>query len=130
MIPAKWRPSQPDTEFTLILWPNAGQPDACLLVLPPVRMLALAAKIAEMPSADPQAQSLRRLIGSKSAGSTLDKGGRILVPEEMAAKTGIEAGGEAVLVGLVTQFEIWNPERYKAASAVDAALLPEAFKLI
>lgn len=128
MIPAKWRPSQPDVEFTLILWPNAGQPDACLLVLPPVRMQALAAKIAEMSSADPQAQSLRRLIGSKSASASLDKGGRVLIPDDMAKKTGVEK--EAVLVGLVDRFEIRNPERYDAVSAVDAALLPEAFKLI
>jgi|SRR5581483_8636477 MraZ protein len=128
MVPAKWRSSHPDVEYTLILWPNGGQPDACLLVLPPARMLALAEKIASMSSADPQAQSLRRLIGSKSAGATLDKGGRILIPDDMAKKTGIDK--EAVLVGLVDRFEIWNPERYDSASAVDVALLPEAFKLI
>ena len=128
MIPAKWRSSRPDDEYTLILWPNGGQADACLLVLPPARMLALAEKIAGMSSADPQAQSLRRLIGSKSAGATLDKGGRILIPDEMARKTEIE--NEAVLVGLVDRFEIWNPVRYESANAVDVALLPEAFKLI
>src|SRR5581483_3417143 len=54
MVPAKWRSSHPDVEYTLILWPNGGQPDACLLVLPPARMLALAEKIASMSSADPQ----------------------------------------------------------------------------
>jgi DNA-binding transcriptional regulator/RsmH inhibitor MraZ len=30
----------------------------------------------------------------------------------------------------VDRFEIWNPERYDSASAVDDELLPEAFKLI
>jgi MraZ protein len=127
-IPAKWRPSQPDVEFTLILWPNGTQPDACLLVLPPVEMKALAEKIRAMRFADANASALRRLIGSKSANVPLDKAGRICVPEAMAKAVGIE--NEAVLIGLVDRFEIWSPERYENVSAVDAALLPEAFKLI
>jgi MraZ protein len=127
-IPAKWRPSEPDTELTLILWPNGVQPNACLLVLPPAEMHALAEKIRAMPFADPKASALRRLLGSKSASVSLDKAGRICVPEAMAKAVGIEQ--EAMLVGLVDRFEIWNPERYETVSAVDAALLPEAFKLI
>ena len=35
-----------------------------------------------------------------------------------------------MLVGLLDRFEIWDPERYQSASAVDDELLPEAFKLI
>lgn len=129
-IPAKWRPSQPDVELTLILWPNGSQPDACLLVLPPAEMAVLADKIRAMPFADPKASALRRLLGSKSARVTLDKAGRIVVPESMANSAGIEANGEATLVGLVDRFEIWNPKRYESVSAVDEALLTEAFKLI
>jgi MraZ protein len=127
-IPAKWRPSQPDVEFTLILWPNGQQSEACLLVLPPAEMSALADKIRAMPYADPKAAALRRVLGSKSATVTLDKAGRICLPESMAKSVEIE--GEAVLIGLFDRFEIWNPERYEKVSAVDAALLPEAFKLI
>src|SRR5579883_2590692 len=127
-IPAKWRPSAPDVELTLILWPNGNMPEASLLVLPPAQMNALAEKIRGMSSADPTAMALRRLIGSKSASVTLDKAGRICIPDSMAKAVGIE--NEAVLVGLVDRFEIWSPERYATVSAVDAALLPEAFKLI
>jgi DNA-binding transcriptional regulator/RsmH inhibitor MraZ len=46
----------------------------------------------------------------------------------MARAAGI--GKEAVLVGLVDRFEIWDPARYDAASAVDDQLLTDAFKLI
>jgi len=127
-IPSKWRPSQPDVELTLILWPNGSEPDACLSVLPPVVMNALAQKIRSMPAADPKAAALRRLLGSKSASVTLDKVGRITLPEHMARTVGINE--QAVLVGSVDRFEIWNPERYEKVSAVDAALLSEAFKLI
>jgi MraZ protein len=127
-IPSKWRPSQADVELTLILWPNGAQADACLLVLPPMEMEALAAKVRSMPFADPKASALRRLIGSKSASVTVDKAGRICLPEAMAKA--VDIGSEAILVGLVDRFEIWKPERYETVSAMDAVLLPEAFKLI
>jgi MraZ protein len=127
-IPAKWRSSEPDAEFTLILWPNGLQPDACLLVLPPAKMAALVDKIQAMPFADPTAQSLRRLIGGQSASATVDKAGRICLPDDMAKRVGI--GKEAMMVGMLDRFAIWNPERYETVKAGDAVLLPEAFKLI
>lgn len=127
-VPAKWRPSQPEVEFTVILWPTGTE--SCLLVLPPAKMVTLAQKIESMPFADPQAQSLRRLLGSNSASVTLDKAGRICLPENLAKAVGIEVDKEALLVGLLDRFEIWNPDRYERATAVDAVLLPEALKHI
>ena len=90
-VPAKWRPTKPGVEFTLLLWPNGAQADACLLVLPPPEMRALAEKIKAMSFADPKASALRRLLGSKSASVALDKGGRICVPEAMAKAVNIES---------------------------------------
>src|SRR5277367_3174377 len=113
-IPSKWRPSQPDTELTLILWPNGALTEANLLVLPPVQMKALSDKIEAMPFADPKAQALRRLLGSKSARVTLDKAGRICIPDALAKA--VEIDNEAVLVGLVDRFEIWSPKRYDAVN--------------
>src|SRR5881396_1359628 len=126
-IPAKWRPARPEV-LTLLLWPKGTTPEACLLVLPPQEWGALVQKLKGMPYADPNAEALRRLLGKKSDRVTLDKGGRICLPEVMAKAAAIDE--EAMLVGLVDRFEIWNPERYLAASAVDDELLPEAFKLI
>jgi MraZ protein len=127
-IPAKWRPLQPEVQFTLILWPKGTAREACLLVLPPEEWNALVQKLKAMPYADPKAEALRRILGRKSDRVQLDKGGRVCLPEQMAKAVGIEK--EAVLVGLLDRFEIWNPERYDAASAVDEELSPEAFKLI
>jgi MraZ protein len=126
-IPAKWRPAEPEV-LTLVLWPKGTMPEACLLVLPPNEWSALVQKLKTMPFADPKTEALRRLLGKKSDRVTLDKGGRICLPEAMAKAATIEK--EAMLVGLVDRFEIWNPERYDMASAVDDELLPEAFKLI
>lgn len=126
-IPAKWRPAKPEI-LTLILWPKGTLPEACLLVLPPVEMRELMQKVKAMPFAEQKAQALRHLIGRKSDRVSLDKGGRICLPEGMARAAGIER--EAMMVGLLDRFEIWNPERYLAAREVDDQLLPEAFKLI
>lgn len=127
-VPARWRPDDAGAEFTLILWPNGNWPEACLLVMPPEEMDALVAKLKAMPLADPKAASLRRLLGSKSATLALDKSGRFCIPESMARAVGIEK--EAVMVGLMDRFEIWNPERHAAVSEVDSALQAEAFKMI
>ena len=127
-IPAKWRPPHLDVQFTLILWPKGSDKEACLLVLGPDDWQALVQKIKGMPYSDPTAQALRRILGTKSDRVMLDKAGRVCLPEWMAKAVGIEK--EAVLVGLLDRFEIWNPERYAGVSAVDEQLLPEAMKLI
>jgi MraZ protein len=126
-IPAKWRPGGADIGFTLVVWPG-GAAGACLRGLPPRQMEDLMSTIETMSAADPTAVALRRLIGSKSELVSLDKGGRICLPEAMAAEAGI--GRSAVLVGLLDRFEIWNPDRYEAATKADEQLSQEAFKLL
>jgi len=126
-IPAKWRGGG-GSEFTLILWPNGAEKDACLLVLPPTVAQALVGKLTAMPFGDPKAEALRRFLGEKSDSVTADKAGRITLPEGMAKAVGIEK--EAVLNGMFDRFQIWNPEKYEASRAAVDALAPEAFKLI
>ncbi len=126
-IPAKWRPVEAGVEFTLILWPKAKE-GPCLRALPPEEMAALMRDIDAMPNGDPNKVVLKRFIGSESIQVMLDKAGRICLPEEMAKAAGI--GEEAVLVGLLDRFEIWNPERYEKVRASDAIMAQEAFKLM
>lgn len=126
-IPAKWRPARPGTQLTLILWPKS-QEGPCLRVLPPQEMAELMAAIDAMPNEDPNKTVLKRFIGSESEQVTLDKVGRICLPEAMATQAGIQ--GEAVLVGLLDRFEIWNPDRYEKVKAADAVMATEAFKLM
>ena len=126
-IPAKWRPEKAGTELTLMLWPqhHAG---TCLRVLPPAQMAKMKADIDAMPNGNPNKTVLKRFIGSESVQVTLDKAGRICLPEEMARAAGIK--DEAVFVGLLDRFEIWNPGRYETVKAADAVLASEAFKLM
>ena len=113
--------------MTVILWPK-HQAGACLRVLPPEEMAQLMADIDAMPNGDPGKVVLKRFIGSESVQLTLDKGGRICLPEEMKNAAGIK--DEAVLVGLLDRFEIWNPARYENVKAADAVVAHEAFKIM
>ncbi len=65
-----------------------------------------------MPNSDPNKVVLKRFIGSESVQVTLDKAGRICLPEKMAKEAGISE--EAVLVGLLDRFEIWSPDASRA----------------
>ena len=78
-IPAKWRPSSPGVEFTLVLWPKS-QAGPCVRVLPPEQMAALMKDISSMPNTDPNKVVLKRFIGSESVKAPLDKWGRICLP--------------------------------------------------
>src|SRR3954465_5305521 len=124
-IPAKWRPSAEGVFFTLILWPHNGQPDACLLVLPPVVFKQLADKITAMKFADPGAEALRRILGEKSDRGQLDKAGGITLPDWMAKAAKIK--DEALLNGMFDRFQIWSPDRYEATKSVVDAMAGKAF---
>lgn len=110
-----------------MLWPKAKE-GPCLRVLPPKEMAELMADIDAMPNDNPNKVVLKRFIGSESVQVALDKSGRICIPEGMAKAAGVES--EAVLVGLLDRFEIWNPERYEKVRASDAVMAQEAFKLM
>jgi len=128
-IPSKWRPAEAGIEFTLILWPKSKE-GPCLRVLPPQEMAELMRDIDAMPNGDPNKVVLKRFIGSESVQVALDKAGRICLPEEMSKAAGIEIGEEAVLVGLLDRFEIWNASRFEKVRAADAVMAQEAFKMM
>ncbi|MBP9900648.1 MAG: hypothetical protein KBH45_04260, partial [Verrucomicrobia bacterium] len=111
--------------LTLIVWPQRVE-GPCLRVLPPNEMAELMASLDAMSNDDGKKTILKRIIGAESTQVTLDKAGRICVPEEMAKAAGID--DEATLVGLLDRFEIWDPVRYDKVKAADMVLAQEAFK--
>ena len=126
-IPSKWRPEAEGVEYTVIVWPkhHAG---TCLRVLPPEKLEKLIADIEAMPNSDPRKDVLRRVVGSNSEQVTIDKSGRICLPEAMAGAAGLK--NEAQLIGMLEQFEIWEPSRYKNVEAADGVHQSNAFELM
>ena len=126
-VPAKWRPSRPGVQFTLVVWQSATE-GPCLRGFPPERWSELLREIAALPTSDPNRPVLKRNIGRKSVQVTVDKAGRICLPEDMAMAAGIT--DQVVLVGMLDQFEIWSPERWAKREAADEIMAPEAFRMM
>lgn len=57
--------------------------------------------------------TLERLIGTSSFLVSLDPRGRLALPEEFARQTKIQL--EALLVGRLDRFEIWDPETFNTS---------------
>ena len=126
-IPAKWRSEKVGVDFTVIVWPK-HQAGTCLRVLPPDKLEKLVAEIEAMPNSDPRKDVLRRVVGGNSEQVTVDKAGRICLPEEMARAAGIKH--EALMIGMLEQFEVWEPARYKHVEAADAVHQAKAFEMM
>ena len=110
-----------------MLWPK-HKAGACLRVLPPEQMAKLKADIDALPNSDASKVTLKRFIGAESVQLALDRVGRICLPDELLRKAGIS--GEAVLVGLLDRFEIWEPSRYEQVKVADAEMAAQAFDLM
>jgi len=103
-IPACWRNGEED-EFFLIVNPSQG----CLTVMPPSVFMSIGeeAKTRFEPS---KRQDFIRKLYAKSKQVTIDKQGRLLLPEDKGKEAGLQ--GETVLVGVRDRFEIWSPESW------------------
>lgn len=58
-----------------------------------------------------QAKKLRRSLGANSRKLKVDAQGRVLLPEELRAR--ISLNGEAMIVGALSYFEIWDRSKYQ-----------------
>jgi len=89
--------------------------DRCLAVYPMAAWQDLAARMNALSMADPNARLMRRMVFSEAMDAMLDGQGRVLVPGDLRVYAGIER--EAIVVGLHSSFEIWNPERWRDVNA-------------
>jgi MraZ protein len=112
MLPSEWRVESAATEFTILLWP-ARSPEY-LLVLPPDRWRQVLERLGQESLTNDSAAAVERFISSNSYAKTLDSYGRLPLPDEAARTAGIRS--EAVLVGRINKFEIWEPGRLEANS--------------
>ena len=87
--------------------------DPCLVVYPLGQWSVLAARVAELPFTSRAGRAYSRLIFGGAAEVSPDKMGRIVVPTFLREYAGI--GEQAVLVGVNTYIEIWEPERRQGA---------------
>jgi MraZ protein len=119
-IPSNWRFQE---EAELFLIPSTTS--RCLTVMTRLELDRIRAKAANL--AGPQRIAILRHIGSAGHQVSLDKAGRLSLPEEFCRQ--LKLSGDVTLSGAIETFEIWNTAEWNAAhastKAVADALLPE-----
>ncbi|HET8629243.1 MAG TPA: division/cell wall cluster transcriptional repressor MraZ [Thermomicrobiales bacterium] len=90
--------------------------DRCLSVYPLAAWQTLAERVSALSISDPDARQFRRMVFAEAVDEALDAQGRILVPPELRRYADIDR--EAVVVGMNTYLEIWNPSRWEGLSAL------------
>ena len=125
-FPHSWR-GEKGEPFFLVIWPK-NRAGTCLRGLTQFQMEKTIAQIDAMPEAESRTV-LKRNIGSNSVLATVDSAGRVAIPENMVEAANL-GGKDALFVGLTDRFEIWNPQRYEAIKAQDAAVLHEALRML
>lgn len=111
-IPARWRSAAEGEEFFAVPDPEGN----FLMILPPGEFDRVKAMVEANASISPADRrkfirrfyALAQLVGA-------DRQGRILLPEEHCRRLGLE--GEVVLIGSHSRMEIWNSQRWAAATA-------------
>ena len=87
--------------------------DGCLVAYPWADWIELEEKFARLPNPSPAVRAFRRLFIGGAEEQEPDAQGRIRLSQDHREYAGIER--EAVIMGLVNRFEIWNPARLKAS---------------
>jgi MraZ protein len=84
--------------------------DQCLLVYPLPEWEQIERKLMSLPSLQPQARRLQRLMVGHATELELDAHGRLLLPPELREFAGLQR--YAMLVGQGGRFELWDEARW------------------
>jgi MraZ protein len=106
-IPSAWRAAHAEDD-TFLATPH---PDGYVAVLPPSEVEKLHAKISEMKLSDAAAQAFAARFFSQTQSFSFDKSGRVGLSADLLKHAGIEK--DAVLVGSLTKFNLYNPARWQ-----------------
>lgn len=107
-VPSKWRFSGDDGESAYLALPN---PNGSITLYPPEMADKLYEKVSQMGMANQSRQRVLLNIFRKGESLGCDKQGRISLTEKLASYAGISK--ETVLIGNLTTFQIWNPEKFE-----------------
>jgi MraZ protein len=109
-IPAKWRFAE---EVEIFMVPKAAK--RCITVMTREELDRMKEEISEMEAAD--RADVLDIFGRRLRQATLDKGGRITIPEDLCRQFGL--AGEVVLSGAVDTFNIWNVADFEATTTAE-----------
>lgn len=110
--------------------------ERCLLLYPLPEWECIEKKLAALPSFNPAARRIQRLLIGHATDTEIDSQGRILLPPLLREYAGLKK--RAVLVGQGKKFELWDEAHWdqcrglwlKEESNVNESSLPEEVKNI
>lgn len=108
--------------------------ERCLLLYPIQAWEAIESKLAQLPSFNPQARRIQRLLIGHATESELDSNGRVLLPPLLREYAGLKK--HAMLVGQGKKFELWDETHWQERRgewlteelSVDSDVLPDEVK--
>ncbi len=108
--------------------------ERCLLLYPIQAWEVIENKLAELPSFNPQARRIQRLLIGHATEIELDNNGRILLPSILRDYAGLQK--EAMLIGQGKKFELWDEAHWQERrgawlaeeAIVNSDMLPDEVK--
>lgn len=98
--------------------------DQCVAAYPPAEWTRLEAQLRGLPALSRPVKALTRLLLSRAVDCMLDTQGRVLLPASLRTAAGLEQ--EALVVGVLTRFEVWAPGRWQSFVTDSERLLEAA----
>ncbi len=110
-IPARYRQGLRDACAGQIVV-TAHHRDSCLLVYPQPRWLEFESSLLARGGLNPEVRRLQRHFVGNARDLEMDKQGRLLLPQMLKQRAGLNA--KAVLVGMGQTFELWDEAQWEA----------------
>ena len=114
-LPARFRDAVVVDERSILVVTPAPV-DPCLHAYPLREWERLEDKISEYSNWDPKAVRFRRMYVSAAIECEVDKHGRLVVPQHLRERIGLEK--EVQLAGMGKIFEMWSKPRWDEATAM------------
>ncbi len=87
--------------------------ERCLLLYPLKVWEEIEAKLSQLPSFNPAARRIQRLLIGHATEAELDSHGRILVSQPLREYAGLNLNKRAMLVGQGKKFELWDESHWQ-----------------
>jgi len=109
-IPAKWWRDRKGESFMVVSWPLDAP--KCLKVLPPELYEKILDGLGGGQLTNDADAIFVRVLGGNSEIQEIDESGRMVLRPDLCESVGIK--GEAVLLGCIKYFEVWNQKSLHA----------------
>lgn len=111
---------------------RVNRQERCVEILPPPTWNLFLEKLQALPQMDPDVARFKSLEAASAVYTSIDKQGRVLMPADMKAFSGVTA--QAVVTGAIDRVKVWSPEKWASLQALAeeedlAARVYEKFKL-